>query len=66
MINNILLASGIQQSDSVINIFMCVIFFQIISQYSCLEDLIDRGARQGTVRGVARVGNDLETKPPSP
>ena len=33
-------------------------------QYSCLEDPMDRGAWQDTVRGVARVGHDLATKPP--
>ena len=27
-------------------------------QYSCLENLIDRGAWQATVHGVARVGHD--------
>ena len=27
---------------------------------------MDRGARQATVHGVARVGHDLETKPPPP
>ena len=32
-------------------------------QYSCLENLMDRGAWQTTVHGVARVGHDLETKP---
>ena len=35
-------------------------------QYSCLENLIDRGGWQATVRGVARVGHDLATKPPPP
>ena len=33
-------------------------------QYSCLENLMDRGAWQATVHGVARVGHDLVTKPP--
>ena len=33
-------------------------------QYSCLEDPMDRGAWRATVRGVTRVGHDLETKPP--
>ena len=33
-------------------------------QYSCLENLMDRGAWQATVHGVARVRNDLATKPP--
>ena len=33
-------------------------------QYSCLENPIDRGTWQATVHGVARVGHDLETKPP--
>ena len=28
-------------------------------QYSCLENPIDRGAWQVTVRGIARVGHDL-------
>ena len=35
-------------------------------QYSGLENPTDRGAWQATVRGVARVGHDLATKPPSP
>ena len=33
-------------------------------QYSCLENLMDRGAWQATVHGVAQVGHDLATKPP--
>ena len=33
-------------------------------QYSCLENLLDRGAWQATVHGVSRVGHDLRTKPP--
>ena len=33
-------------------------------QYYCLENLMDRGAWQTTVHGVARVGHDLATKPP--
>ena len=33
-------------------------------QYSCLGNPMDRGAWQATVRGVARVGHNLETKPP--
>ena len=33
-------------------------------QYSCLENPMDREAWQATVHGVARVGNDLATKPP--
>ena len=33
-------------------------------QYSCLENPMDRGAWRATVRGVARVGHDLVTKPP--
>ena len=32
-------------------------------QFSCLENPIDRGAWQATVHGVARVGQDLATKP---
>ena len=28
-------------------------------QYSCLENPMDRGAQQATVRGVARAGRDL-------
>ena len=32
--------------------------------YSCLEDLMDRGAWQATDHGIARVGHDLVTKPP--
>ena len=31
-------------------------------QYSCLENLMDRGAWQATVHGVARVGHDLATE----
>ena len=33
-------------------------------QYSCLENPMDRGARQATYHGVARVGHDLATKSP--
>ena len=33
-------------------------------QYSCLENCMDRGTWQATVYGVARVRNDLVTKPP--
>ena len=33
-------------------------------QYSCLENPMGRGAWQATVHGVARVGHNLETKPP--
>ena len=32
-------------------------------QYSCLESPMGRGALQATVHGVARVGQDLRTKP---
>ena len=32
-------------------------------QYSCLENLTDRGAWRATVREVARVGDNLATKP---
>ena len=35
-------------------------------QYSCLENPMDRGAWQATVRGVARVGHRLATQPPPP
>ena len=31
-------------------------------QYSCLENLMDRGAWQATVHGAARVGHNLATK----
>ena len=31
-------------------------------QYSCLENPMERGARQATVHGVARVRHDLVTK----
>ena len=31
-------------------------------QYSCLENPMDRGARQATVHGVPRVGHDLVTQ----
>ena len=34
-------------------------------QYSCLENPMDRGAWWATVHGVARVGHDLATKPPT-
>ena len=33
-------------------------------QYSHLENPIDRGACQATDHGMARVGHNLETKPP--
>ena len=33
-------------------------------QYSCLENLMDRGAWWATVHGVARVRHNLPTKPP--
>ena len=33
-------------------------------QYSCLENSMDRGARQPAVHGVMRVEHDLATKPP--
>ena len=36
------------------------------SQYSCLENPMDRGAWRATVREVARVRHDLATKPPLP
>ena len=32
--------------------------------YSCLENSMDKGARRATVRGVARFGHDLATRPP--
>ena len=35
-------------------------------QYSCLENRMDRAAWQTTVHGVARIGHNLATKPPSP
>ena len=35
-------------------------------QYSCLGNPMDRGAWWATVPGVARVGNDLATKPLPP
>ena len=35
-------------------------------QYSCLENSMDRGARQTTVHEFARVGHNLVTKPPPP
>ena len=34
-------------------------------QYSCLENPMDRKAWQATAHGVARVGYDLATTPPS-
>ena len=33
-------------------------------QYSCLENLMDRGAWQTTVHRIARVGHGLVIKPP--
>ena len=33
-------------------------------QYSCLENLMDRGVWRATVHEVARVRRDLVTKPP--
>ena len=33
-------------------------------QYSCLENSRGRGALRATVHGVARVGQNLATKPP--
>ena len=33
-------------------------------QYSCLENLMDKGAWQATVHGVPRVRHNLLTKPP--
>ena len=35
-------------------------------QYACLENPMDRGAWQATVRGITRVWHDLATKPPPP
>ena len=34
-------------------------------QYSCLGNLMDRGAWQATVHGVSRVGHNAVTKPPN-
>ena len=34
-------------------------------QYSCLENLMDRGTWLATIYGVTRVGHDLATKPPT-
>ena len=34
-------------------------------QYSCLENPMDTGAGWATIHGVARVGHDLATKPPT-
>ena len=34
-------------------------------QYSCLENPMDTGAWWAIVPGVARVGHDLQTKPPA-
>ena len=33
-------------------------------KHSCPENSTDRGAGQATVRGAARVGHDMPTKPP--
>ena len=35
-------------------------------QYSCLGNPMDGGAQRAIVHGVARVGHDLATEPPSP
>ena len=35
-------------------------------QYSCLENLMDRGTWQATPHGVARVRHNLATQPPPP
>ena len=35
-------------------------------QYSCLKNLMNRGAWQGIVHGVTRVRHDLVTRSPSP
>ena len=35
-------------------------------QYSCLENLTDRGTLPATVHGVAGVRHDLASKPPPP
>ena len=35
-------------------------------QYSCLENLMDRGAWWATVHGHTRVGHDSVIKPPPP
>ena len=35
-------------------------------QYSCLENPMDRGARQATLQGAAKVRHDLATKQPPP
>ena len=35
-------------------------------QYSCLENLTERGVWQATVHGVAEVRHDVATKPPPP
>ena len=37
-----------------------------LHQYYCLENIMDRGAWQATVSGVARVAHDLATEPPPP
>ena len=34
--------------------------------YSCVENPMDRGAWQATVRGVTRVGLNLVSRPPTP
>ena len=34
-------------------------------QYSCLENPMDRGAWQAIAHGVARVGHDIASKPPT-
>jgi len=35
-------------------------------QYSCLENVMDRGARRATGHGVTRVGRNWATPPPPP
>ena len=39
---------------------------EMATQYSCLENPMDRGAWQATVHGVAKVGHDLANKLPPP
>ena len=37
---------------------------EMATQYSCLENHMDRGSWRATVHGFARVRHALETKPP--
>ena len=68
---NIIIVSGVMNSIFVYCLlYMCIHNVCIRKGngtpllYSCLENSMDRRAWQATVPGVARVGHNLETKPP--